>query len=149
MLDKNQIEGVIPHRDPFLLVDKVIDISRDSITAEFTVESSAKLFEQIFPGHYPGNPITPGVILCEVIFQVGAILMGNRIKEDSGALSGSPVVTRIRDARFKNMVKPGDKLEIVVEFEDQVSTAYYLKGSIKVGGKLAVRVAFTCALVAE
>ncbi len=149
MLDKRKIEGIIPHREPFLLVDKVTEINYNSIKAEFTVDSSSKLFEQIFPGHYPGNPITPGVILCEIIFQAGAILMGNRIKEDAGALVGSPVVTRIRDARFKNMVKPGDKLDIAVEFEDQVSTAYYLKGSIKVGSKLAVRVAFTCALVTE
>ena len=149
MLQRSEIEEIIPHREPFLLVDRVTALDMDSLQAEFTVESTSGLFGQIFPGHYPGNPITPGVILCEIIFQAGAILMGNRIREAAGALSGSPVVTRIRDARFKQMVKPGDKLEISVEFEDKVSTAYYLKGSIRVAGKLAVRVAFTCALVAE
>ncbi len=149
MLDKEAIAGIIPHRDPFLLLDKVVELDTDSLRAEYTVDSASALFSQIFPGHYPGNPITPGVILCEIIFQAGAVLMGSRIQRLEGELKGSPVVTRIRDARFKSMVKPGDKLEISVEFEDSVSSAYYLKGSIKVGGRLAVRVAFTCALVAE
>lgn len=149
MLDKKAIADIIPHRDPFLLVDRVIALDTDSLQAEYTVDSSSDLFTQIFPGHYPGNPITPGVILCEIIFQAGAILMGSRIQQLEGELQGSPVVTRIRDARFKSMVKPGDKLEISVEFEDSVSSAYYLKGSIRVDGRLAVRVAFTCALVAE
>ena len=149
MLKRQDIEEIIPHREPFLLVDKVTAIDSDALQAEFIVDSSSGLFGQIFPGHYPGNPITPGVILCEVIFQAGAILMGHRLRSEEGVASGSPVVTRIRDARFKQMVKPGDILEIMVEFEDQVSSAYYLKGSIKVAGKLAVRVAFTCALITD
>ncbi len=149
MLNKEEIAGIIPHRDPILLLDTIVEMSGESLSAEYTIDSSSPLFEQIFQGHYPGNPITPGVILCEIVFQAGAVLMGQRIKEEMNELVGSPVVTRIRDARFKTMVRPGDKLDISVEFEDQVSSAYYLKGSIKVGGKLAVRVAFTCALVKE
>ncbi len=147
MLEQSDIEKIIPHREPFLLLDRVIEIDADRLRAEFTVDSSGQLFSSIFPGHYPGNPVTPGVILCEIIFQAGAVLMGKRIEAEAGSLTGSPVVTRIRDARFKHMVKPGDKLDIEVEFEDQVSTAYYLKGCIKVDGQLAVRAAFTCALV--
>ncbi len=147
MLEQGDIEKIIPHRKPFLLIDRVVEEDADRLRAEFTVDSSGQLFSSIFPGHYPGNPVTPGVILCEIIFQAGAILMGKRIEAESGSLTGSPVVTRIRDARFKQMVKPGDKLDIEVEFEDHVSTAYYLKGCIKVDGQLAVRAAFTCALV--
>ena len=147
MIDRDEIKEFIPHREPFLLLDKISEINSDELKAEFIIDKQSPLFAQIFPGHYPDNPITPGVILCEIIFQAGAVFMSRKLAETVGAVKGSPVVTRIRDARFKNMVKPDDKLEIKVEFEDMISNAYYLKGSIKVAGKLAVRVAFTCALV--
>ena len=77
---------------------------------------------------------------------MSARLKNERADSEAEADDRAPVVTRIRDARFKNIVRPGDDLEVSVEFEDQVSNAYYLKGSIKVNGKLSVRVAFTCAL---
>lgn len=145
ILDKEKIKNIIPHREPFLLLDLITELTESKINAEFQVRENDPLFANIYPGHYPGNPITPGVILCEIVFQAGAVLMGSRLSDSD--IKGSPVVTRIRDCRFKNMVKPEDKVEIEVEFEDQISTAYYLKGTLKVNGKLAIRVAFTCALI--
>lgn len=147
MTDRTEIKDYIPHREPFLLLDNIIESNAESLKAEFTVDQESPLFAQIFPGHYPGNPITPGVILCEIVFQAGAVLMSKKLMTESENLHGSPVVTRIRDCRFKQMVKPGDRLEIAVEIEDMISNAYYLKGSITVDGKPAVRVSFTCALV--
>ena len=143
MLD---IEGAIPHRPPFLLLDRIVSIDEDRIVAESTARSDDELFAGVFRGHYPGKPITPGVLLCEMVFQAAAVLISQRLDDSS---EGVPVLVRIRDARFKEMVGPDQKLKIEAALEDQVSNAFYMKGSVKCEGKLAVRVSFSCALVAE
>jgi 3-hydroxyacyl-[acyl-carrier-protein] dehydratase len=141
-----QIARAIPHRPPFLLLDSILDLTEESVTAVKTLDPADPLFAGVYAGHYPGQPITPGVLLCEMVFQAGAVLMSHRLDSAEG---GTPVLTRIRDARFKSMVKPGDVVEISARFEEQISSAYYLQGSVRVDGKLAVRVAFTCALIKE
>lgn len=155
-MDMERPEDLIPHRPPFLLIDAVTggedgpDGLPATLTARFAVRPEAPLFAQIFPGHYPGAPVTPGVILCEIVFQAGALLMAKRLRRAAtqGAKpTGVPVITRIRDARFKRMVRPGETLEVSVAFDEQAGAAYYLDGKITVGGALALRVAFTCALV--
>lgn len=148
-MDREGIKAKIPHREPFLLLDAITLIDTNKLVATFTPQAAAPLFAQIYPGHYPDNPVTPGVILCEIVFQAGAVLMAHRMQEAATAgspLEGVPVITRIRDAKFKRVVKPGEELTITVEFEDQVSNAYYLKGGIDCAGQNALRVAFTCAL---
>lgn len=145
-LNRAEIEKLIPHRGPFLLLDEITEISAQKVSAQYRIKNENALFQQVLPYHYPGQPITPGVLLCEMIFQAGAALMAHRLLSQSDPVKGAPVITRIRDARFKNMILPESDLTITAEFEDQVSTAYYLKGSVECGGKLALRVAFTCAL---
>lgn len=139
------IQAAIPHRPPFLLLDEVTEITNEKIVARYTVRPDDELFGRIFSGHYPGSPITPGVLLCEMVFQAAGVLVSHRLSGDVG--KGAPVLTRIRDAKFKNMVRPGDTVEIEAEFEEQVSNAWYMKGAVKVGGKPAVRVSFSCAMV--
>ena len=138
------IEQAIPHRPPFLLLDSIVSMDDERIVAEYTPRSDDELFERIYSGHYPSAPVTPGVLLCEIVFQAGAVLLSQRIDDAAG---GVPVVTKISNARFKHMVKPDDPLEIEASIEDQVSNAFYMKGTIKSGGKLALRVEFACALV--
>lgn len=145
-LDRTEIEKLIPHRGPFLLLDRITEISAQKVSAQYRIKTDNALFQQVLPFHYPGSPITPGVLLCEMIFQAGAALMAHRLMSENNTIKGAPVITRIRDARFKNMILPESELAITAEFEDQVSTAYYLKGSVECEGKLALRVAFTCAL---
>ena len=140
------LEQAIPHRPPFLLLDRIVSMDEDHIVAEATPRSDDDLFSRVYAGHYPGSPLMPGVLLCEMVFQAAAVLLSQRL--DEGA-EGVPVITRIRDARFKQMVKPNDELEIEASLEDQVSNAFYMKGSVKRDGKVAVRVDFTCALVTE
>ncbi len=129
--------AAIPHRSPFLFVDKIIEIDDKSITTEKTVRTD----EDFFKGHYPGNPIMPGVLICESIFQSAAIYISKKIIGD-GELGGSPVLTRIKDAKFKNMVLPGDTLELKAEVIEVVSGVYFMKGVARVRGKVAVRVEF-------
>lgn len=137
-----EILARIPHRPPFLWVDRIIEHNTSSIVTR-------KYFPpdlEVFLGHYPHKPIVPGVLLCEAIFQSGALLMTflplppNISKKD-----GFPVLTRIGNARFKRIVIPGDEVEIRVELKEMVSSVTIMKGTAKITGKTAVQVEFNCA----
>jgi len=131
----------IPHRPPFLFVDTVVAMEEKRIVAEKSLSPDLDFFR----GHYPHFPIMPGVLTLESIFQAGAILLSAKVGE-SGA-KGVPALTRIRDAKFKQMVRPGDMLTLTVELEEQVGPAFYMKGAASVNGVKAAVVRFTCALV--
>ena len=134
----------IPHRPPFLFVDRIIEINSEDATCELNVCEDL----DIFKGHYPNNPIFPGVLSCEAIFQAGAIFLSEKIgKEALNASSVTPVLSRIRDARFKRMIKPGDTVEIKVFLQDQIGKFYNLRGEIRLKGKVVTTVSFALALV--
>lgn len=132
-----EIKTLIPQRPPFLFVDKIISMDEKKIST--TLKLSGE--EDFFKGHFPGNPIMPGVLLQEAIFQSGAALMS----QFEG--SGLGVVTRVQNAKFKNMVRPGDTLEMEVELTDSLANAHYMKGTTKVLGKTVLIIDFTVASV--
>ncbi len=134
-----QILKAIPHRPPFLFVDKVIELTDTKIRAIKAISPD----EAFFKGHYPGNPIMPGVLICESIFQTGAILLSSIIGISG---EGVPVLTRIGNAKFKNMVKPGAILEMEAEIVEKVTNVYFLKGKASVAGKTVVTVEFAVTL---
>jgi len=131
------ITELIPQRPPFLFVDKIVE------RAENKIKTTLKLTgeEDFFKGHFPGNPIMPGVLLQEALFQTGAALMASK----EGA--GLGVVTRVQNAKFKNMVRPGDELEMEVELVENLANAYYMKGTTKVAGKTVLVIEFAVASV--
>lgn len=131
------ILDLIPQRPPFLFVDKVTDRSESTINTSFQVTGN----EDFFKGHFPGNPIMPGVLLQEALFQSGAALMAGM------AGGGLGVVTRVQNAKFKNMVKPGDLLEMQVELTESISNAHFMKGTTKVAGKTVLVIEFAVASV--
>lgn len=131
------ILDLIPQRPPFLFVDKVTDRSESTINTSFQVTGN----EDFFKGHFPGNPIMPGVLLQEALFQSGAALMAGK------AGGGLGVVTRVQNAKFKNMVKPGDLLEMQVELTESISNAHFMKGTTKVAGKTVLVIEFAVASV--
>lgn len=136
-----QVLDAIPHRPPFLWVDEVLELTEDTIKTKKWIDPEAEFFK----GHYPDFPITPGVLVCEAIFQSGAILLSQRAQE-AVAEGLVPVMTRIKDTRFRTMVMPGDVLEIEVGIDDALSKLFHLTGVARVGGKLAVTTKFSCAL---
>ena len=137
-LNKKQIIELLPHREPMLLVDEIISITDDQITCskEFRAD------EYFFQGHYPEHPIVPGVILCEAAMQAGAALLSAKLAND--AAPGVPVATRINDVRFKKIISPGDRIEIHVTLDDQVSSAFFMTARVTLDGKMVVRFTFAC-----
>jgi 3-hydroxyacyl-[acyl-carrier-protein] dehydratase len=138
-----EILPLIPHRPPFLWIDRIISISDDWIITEKDIAPDL----DILRGHYPGNPIMPGAILCEAVFQSGALLIAKRLDSTPDKKKQIPVLTRINGAKFKRQVYPGDTIQIKAILTETVSTAYYFKGKLKVAGKVAMTVDFVCAMV--
>lgn len=143
METSEEITSLIPHRSPFLWVDKILSYSLDAIETEKRFSENL----EVYKGHYPGNPITPGVILCEAIFQSGALLMGKIEKDQSPNDKSVPVLTRIQSAKFKRSVLPGDTVTISVKMREKVANVCFFKGTLRVTGKVAVQVEFACSLV--
>ncbi len=130
----------IPHREPFLLLDEIVEQSDDQIVCRKTFTGE----EFWYPGHYPDYPITPGVLLCEAAMQAGAVLLSRFATEDGDQV---PVVTRMNNVQFKKMVLPGDRVDLNVSLTDQLSGAYYMTGRVLVAETLAARLDFVCKLV--
>ena len=142
MLTKDEICRLIPHRDPFLWIDEVVEESENRLVARKFVDPGL----DVFRGHYPGRPVLPGVLLCEAAMQAGAVLiarLGFPAREAAGRV---PVATRINNVKFRQMVRPGDTLEIEVELRERLADAFFLSARIQVCGKTAAQLEFACAL---
>jgi 3-hydroxyacyl-[acyl-carrier-protein] dehydratase len=132
---------MIPHRRPFLFVDTVVEVDDRRITTKKTIDATSDFFR----GHYPDNPVMPGVLLCECCFQAGALLIAHKIG-GYNASQGVPVLTRITDARFKRIVKPGETVDVDATLDDELDGAFFMTGRASVDGRLALRVTFACML---
>lgn len=133
----DQIRDAIPHREPFLWIDEVLEISDKKILARKSL--SADL--DVFRGHYPHYPVLPGVLQCEAAFQAGAILVSRLQSVGDGQV---PVVTRVNNVKFRHMLRPGDVMDIEVELTEVLQNAYFMTGKISAGGKVAARLEFAC-----
>ncbi len=143
-----EIYAAIPHRPPFLWVDTIISFDAKTIVTEKFIDPDLDFFK----GHYPDYPIMPGVLLCEAVFQTGALFMARMLKESGHTPEEScghtPVLTRIRGAKFKRVVKPGDTIRMHVTLDENIGNAWFFKGKVLVDNKTAVTVDFGCAITA-
>jgi len=139
-MTREAIEQAIPHRAPFLLIDEIVEESSDHIVCRKTFTGD----EFWYPGHYPGFPLTPGVILCESAMQAGAVLLSRIVADNPDSL---PVVSRINKVKFKSMVRPGDTVTLEVKLTDTMAGAYFMSAQVLKDGKLAVLFNFACKLV--
>lgn len=142
MGSRQAIEQLIPHREPFLWVDRIVAVSAEAIETEKDIPVDLA----IFAGHYPGNPIMPGVLLCEAVFQSGSLLIAKHLGAKLDAVVMAPVLTRILGAKFKRPVRPGETIRILVKLTEQVGPAWFMSGTVLVDSKVAVKVDFACAL---
>jgi 3-hydroxyacyl-[acyl-carrier-protein] dehydratase len=140
-LDINQIMAILPHRYPFLLIDRVVEIERRQ---RIVALKSVTINEPFFQGHFPGFPIMPGVLIVEAMAQAGGALLLTEIPDRDSKLM---VFTGIERARFRRPVTPGDQLRIVVEVLAWRSSAVRMEGKAYVGDKLAAEAVISCAVV--
>jgi 3-hydroxyacyl-[acyl-carrier-protein] dehydratase len=139
-----EIYRTIPHREPFLFIDRIIEVTETGAVAEREIRAD----EPHFAGHYPGNPIMPGVLLCESIFQTAAVYMVRRFEaEGIDGASKTPVLARIQDARFKQMIRPGDVIRIEATYKESLSRFHFMRGKVLLNGKVAVTVEFGLAMI--
>jgi 3-hydroxyacyl-[acyl-carrier-protein] dehydratase len=128
-LDIKEILKRLPHRYPFLLVDRIIslDLEKNRIVGL----KSVSMNEEFFQGHFPGEPIMPGVLILEALAQTGGILMFEK------GFHQIKVLTSIRQARFRRTVRPGDALILEVEATHLSKRGGKVLGTAKVEGKIA------------
>jgi 3-hydroxyacyl-[acyl-carrier-protein] dehydratase len=136
-MSRQQILDAIPHRDPFLLVDEILEWEESRIVCTKTFSGT----EDFFAGHYPHFPLVPGVLLCEAAMQAGAVLLSRHLADAKGKV---PVATRMNDVRFKRMVRPGETIRMEVNLTERLADAFFLTTKLTVDGKLAVRFEFAC-----
>jgi 3-hydroxyacyl-[acyl-carrier-protein] dehydratase len=136
------ITDLIPHRPPFLFIDRILAATESGLTAERVWRAG----EDFYRGHYPSAPITPGVLLCEAVFQAGAAFLAREALA-AGAVPGEgvPLLAKISDVRFRSPVYPGDTITIEVKRKEAMGGFTMMSGAIKNGEKRVLTVEFAVA----
>ena len=140
-LEIGEIMAILPHRYPFLLIDRVVEMERRT---RIVALKNVSINEPFFQGHFPDYPIMPGVLMVEAMAQTGGALLLTEIEDRSEKLM---VFTGIEGAKFRRAVVPGDQLRIEVNVLNWRRTAVKLAGKATVEGKLACEATITCMLV--
>src|SRR6266567_649169 len=139
--DIADIQQILPHRYPFLLIDRVVEFERKQ---RIVAIKNVTVNEPFFNGHFPAYPIMPGVLIVEAIAQAGGALLLTEIPDRESKLM---VFTGIEKAKFRKPVTPGDQLRIEVKVLNWRTTAVKMEGTAHVDGKLACEATVTCAIV--
>jgi 3-hydroxyacyl-[acyl-carrier-protein] dehydratase len=140
-LGREQIEAILPHREPFLLLDEVLELEPG---VRVVARKRVREDEWFLPGHFPGNPIMPGVLMVEALAQAGAVAVLSE-EENRGKLA---LFAGIDDLRFKRIVRPGDELVLTCELERVRGPVGRGRARATVDGELAVRGTLTFAVEA-
>lgn len=136
MMDIKEIQKFLPHRYPFLLVDRIVEMEPG---AKAVGIKNVTINEEFFHGHFPGQPIMPGVLIIEAMAQVGGILAFR-----SGVNMGKAVYfMSIEKAKFRKPVVPGDQLRLEIQVLQQRGNVWRFSGNANVEGKVAAEAEFT------
>lgn len=128
-MNREELKNYLPHREPMLLVDEIEIDSEGVGHARYLIKED----EYFCRGHFPGNPIVPGVIQLEIMAQSCALLVKDEIAGKTTLYSG------INNAKFKNVVRPGDLCEITTKMVAKRGPLYFCEAELKVGGKLCCK----------
>lgn len=137
MLNKEDIKNIIPHRDCMLLVDEAEKIDDVTSFGKYTIKGD----EFFLKGHFPDNPVVPGVILCEMMAQSSCVMLAEK------ATGCTPYFTKMDNVKFKGMIKPGDTLETTCTLTRSRGNFYFISAKGYVKGKLCVSADFSFALL--
>ena len=138
-MDRTEIMKMLPHRDDMLLLTEV-DKDGEWAIGKYHVRGD----EFFLRGHFPGNPVVPGVILCEILAQSACVLMS-----DALTAGKTPMYTGMDKVRFRHPVRPGDTIETRCRIKAAKGSFYFAEGSASVNGKLCVSAEFSFAVVGE
>ena len=136
-MNKDEIKNLIPHREPMLLIDEVAMTGETTAQGSYTITGE----EWFLKGHFPGNPVVPGVILCEMMAQACCILLSEIIN------GRTPYLTGINNVKIKNKVQPGETLVIKCSLTKSKAPFYFANSSGYVNGKLCISGDFSFALI--
>ena len=135
-MNREEIMGILPHRDHMLLLDDAEELDGTAV-GHYTVRGD----EFFLKGHFPGNPIVPGVILCEILAQSACVLMRGAMGE--GQL---PVYTGLNNVKFRSPVRPGDTVESRCRIRRAKHPFYFAEGTVAVDGRTCVSAEFSFAM---
>lgn len=138
-MNREEIMKILPHRDDMLLLDSVEKID-DVARGQYKVRGN----EFFLNGHFPGNPIVPGVILCEILAQTSCVLL-----EDCMSEGKTPMYVGLDKVKFRNPVKPGDLIETTCSIKRAKHPFYFAEGKVMVGENVCVTAEFSFAIVGE
>ena len=137
-MNKDEIKTILPHREPMLLLDEAYLNEDGTATGFYNVRGD----EYFLQGHFPGNPIVPGVIECEMMAQSACVLFADKMKDEDVL----PVYTGLDKVRFRGMIKPGDLVKIDVRLVRESHPLYALHGEVSVDGKKCMSGDFSFAI---
>lgn len=140
-MDVVEIQRILPHRYPFLMIDRVTEVER---MQRIVAIKNVTINEPWFHGHFPGHPLMPGVLIIEAMAQAGGILLLMDVPDRSSKLV---VFTGIDDAKFRKPVVPGDTVRFEVTVAQWRSRAGKMNGAAYVGDKLVCEATLSCMLV--
>ena len=141
-LDVTAIQALLPHRYPFLLVDRVVEFEAHKRVLAY---KNVTCNEPFFNGHFPGNPVMPGVLVVEALAQAGGLL--TQLSHQSGTEGKLFYLVKIDGAKFSRMVVPGDRLELEVTLKRVIRNMAMYSGIARVDGEQAACAEILCAEV--
>ena len=136
-MNREEIKTILPHREPMLLVDEAYLDENGIAHGKYNVKGD----EWFLQGHFPGNPIVPGVIQCEMAGQTCCVLLADKMKD------ATPMYTGMNNVKFKTPVKTGDTIEFECTLIKEKSPFYFVKGVGRVNGKLCMSGEFSFAVI--
>jgi len=143
-IDVNGIQKLLPHRYPFLLIDRVVEFGPGS---RVVCHKSVSANEAYFQGHFPGRPVMPGVLVIEALAQAGGVLTQlARNGTSDGTLS---YLVKVDEAKFSRMVVPGDRLELEVTIKREIRNMTLYAGVARVDGEQVACAEILCAEIRE